>query len=276
MGTEKTSGFWLTGTAAHAAGRVSALEHKAVELLDLFAKQLRMFRRFRGVAALLLSLLLASCGTVQQTTVKNTSRTFTTVVVDAGHGGKDNGAVRRYGPPEKNANLDVAMRLARKLRESQFRVVTTRSTDVFIPLEDRAAIGRAQKNSIFVSIHFNDTRRRGIKGFEVYYHSPAAYPLAQRVMGQLLTIRGAVNRGVHHANFRVLRKAAYPAVLVECGFLSNRTEGSEAGSGAYRDLLADKIAQAIVDERYGRGSYAGTQRAANVPAANAGGPNVEP
>ena len=247
-----------------------------MELLDLFANELRMFRRATGVVGALGCFLLASCGTVQQQAVTNTSRTFTTVVVDAGHGGKDNGAYRRYGPPEKNANLDVAMRLARKLRESNFRVVTTRSTDVFIPLEERAAIGRAQKNSIFVSVHFNDTRRRGIHGFEVYYHSPAAYPLAQRVMNHLLTIRGAVNRGVHHANFRVLRKAAYPAVLVECGFLSNRTEGSEAASGSYRDLLASKIANAITEERHGSSSYAGRQRAANVPPTEAGGSTAEP
>ena len=187
-------------------------------------------------------------------------------------GGKDNGAVRRYGPPEKNANLDVAMRLARKLRESQFRVVTTRSSDVFIPLEERAAIGRGQKNSIFVSVHFNDTRRRGVHGFEVYYHSPVAYPLAQRVMSHLLTLPGAVNRGVHHANFRVLRKAAYPAALVECGFLSNRTEGSEAASAGYREQLADRIAEAIVDERYGRGVYAGAGQAGT----EGGGSTVEP
>jgi N-acetylmuramoyl-L-alanine amidase len=123
---------------------------------------------------------------------------------------------------------------------------------------------------VFVSIHFNDTSRRGIHGFEVYYHSPAAYPLAQRVMDRLLTIRGSVNRGIHHANFRVLRKAIYPSVLVECGFLSNRTEGAEAGSSSYREQLADKIAEAIVDTRYGRGVYAG-------PApATTGGSTVEP
>jgi N-acetylmuramoyl-L-alanine amidase len=247
-----------------------------MELLDLFANELRMIRRFGCVGAALISFLLASCGTMQQTTVKNTSRSFTTVVVDAGHGGKDNGAVRRYGPPEKNANLDVAMRLARKLRESNFRVVTTRSTDVFIPLDERAAIGRAQKNSIFVSVHFNDTRRRGIHGFEVYYHSPVAYPLAERVMSHLLTIGGALNRGVHHANFRVLRKAAYPAVLVECGFLSNRTEGSEAASASYRDLLASKIAAAISEERHGGGSYAGSPGAANVPPTASSGSTAEP
>ena len=102
------------------------------------------------------SILISSCGTVSETRVKDTTRTFTTVVVDAGHGGKDNGAFRRFGGAEKNATLDVATRLAAKLRESQFHVVMTRSSDLFIPLDERAAISNGQKNAIFVSVHFND------------------------------------------------------------------------------------------------------------------------
>ena len=64
-----------------------------------------------------------------------------------------------------------------------------------------------------------------------------------------------MNRGVHTANFRVIRKANYPAILVECGYLSNRAEGYEARSEDYRDRLADKIAEAIVEERFGAGVY---------------------
>jgi N-acetylmuramoyl-L-alanine amidase len=199
--------------------------------------------------------LLASCSSGPEIRVKDTTRTFTTVVVDAGHGGKDNGAFRRYGGAEKNATLDVATRLASKLRESQFKVVMTRSGDVFIPLDQRADISNRQSNAIFVSVHFNDSGRRGIRGFETYYHSAVARPLAYRIQQHLLTLPGAVNRGVKTANFRVLRKAQYPAVLVECGFLSNRTEGAAARNANRRDNLADKIAEAIVDERYGKGTY---------------------
>ena len=71
-----------------------------------------------------------------------------------------------------------------------------------------------------------------------------------------MTIPKSANRGVHRANFRVLRLAKYPAVLVECGFLSNRTEGGEARDSEYREQLADKIAEAIVEQRYGSGAYA--------------------
>src|ERR1700688_2203072 len=209
--------------------------------------------------------LLPACASMRHAAVKNTTKTFSTVVVDAGHGGKDSGAYRRSGPPEKIVTLDVAQRLNRKLRESQLKTVMTRSSDVFIPLDERVAIENAQKNCIFVSIHFNDSRRRGVHGFETYYHSPYASDLANRIQAKLMTIPNSANRGVNTANFRVLRLAAYPAVLVECGFLSNRREGGEARDFEYRELLADRIAEAIVEQRYGRGVYHASAEATVEP-----------
>src|SRR5438445_5304496 len=209
---------------------------------------------------------LAACTTVPRTAIKDTTKTFTTVVVDAGHGGKDSGAYRRYGPPEKVVALDVAQRLERNLRESQLKTVMTRSSDVFIELNDRVAIENAQKNAIFVSIHFNDSRRRGVHCFETYYHSGASAELANRIQSKLMTIPHSMNRGVHTANFRVLRLAYYPAVLVECGFLSNRSEGNQARDAEYRELLSERIAEAIVEQRYGPGVYhASPQVAAAQP-----------
>ena len=151
---------------------------------------------YRRILLVLAScVLLSSCGTGPELRVKDTTRSFTTVVVDAGHGGKDNGAFRRYGGAEKNATLDVATRLAAKLRESQFHVVMTRSSDVFVELDERAAISNRQSNAIFVSVHFNDSGRRGIRGFETYYHSPVARRLAYRIQEQLMTLPGAVRGG---------------------------------------------------------------------------------
>ena len=206
--------------------------------------------------------LLPACASMRHAAVKNTSKTFSTVVVDAGHGGKDSGAYRRYGPPEKMVALDVAQRLNRKLRESQLKTVMTRDSDVFIELNDRVAIENAQKNAIFVSIHFNDSRRRGVRGFETYYHSGASFDLANGIQAKLMTIPNSKNGGVHTANFRVLRLASCPAILVECGYLSNRSEGSQARDSEYRELLADRIAEAIVEQRYGAGVYHGSQQVA--------------
>lgn len=215
-----------------------------------------MMRRIQHALVICLLGVLSACSSISTVThVPDTTKSFTTVVVDAGHGGKDNGAYRKYGGAEKVATLDVAQRLQRKLRESQLRTVMTRSTDVFIELDDRVRMENAQKNSIFVSIHFNDSRKRGIHGFETYYHSNASRDLAARIQAKLLTIPHSMDRGIHTANFRVLRKARYPAVLVECGFLSNRAEGDKARDSEYRELLADRIAEAIVETRYGGGVY---------------------
>ncbi len=217
-----------------------------------------------------------ACSTVPRGGVKNTSKTFTTVVVDAGHGGKDSGTHRRYGPAEKMVALDVAQRVDRKLRESQLKTVMTRSSDVFIPLDERVRIENSQKNAIFVSIHFNDSRKRGVHGFETYYHSGASSELANRIQARLMTIPRSANRGVRTANFRVLRLANYPAVLVECGFLSNRSDGNQARDWEYRELLADRIAEAIVEQRYGSGVYRAFGRLAAQSQPASTGPGLAP
>src|SRR3984893_9040453 len=216
-----------------------------------------MPRVIRWSLGLALSCLLGACATgpTGAGKAKDTSKTFGTVVVDAGHGGKDAGAYRRYGGAEKIATLDVARRLNQKLRESQLKTVMTRSSDVFISLDQRVSIENSQKNAIFVSIHFNDARRRGIHGYETYYNSAMSRDFANRIQQKLMTIPHSANRGVHFANFRVLRMAKYPAVLVECGFLSNRREGGSARDSEYRELLADRIAEAIVELRFGPGVY---------------------
>src|SRR5216110_2547711 len=222
-----------------------------------------MPRLVNRIATVGLLALLPACASMRTAKVKNTSKTFTTVVVDAGHGGKDSGAYRRYGPAEKIFALDVAQRLNRKLRKSQLKTVMTRDSDVFIELNDRVAMENAQKNAIFVSIHFNDSRRRGVRGFETYYHSGASFDLANSIQGKLMMIPRSKNGGVHTANFRVLRLASCPAVLVECGYLSNRNDGSQARDSEYRELLADRIAEAIVEQRYGAGVYKGSPQLAS-------------
>src|SRR5436305_6209550 len=113
-----------------------------------------MRRLVNRIVTLAFVSLLPACASMRTRAVKDTSKTFKTVVVDAGHGGKDSGAYRRSGPPEKMVALDVAQRLERKLRESQLNTVMTRDSDVFIPLNDRVAVENKQKNAVFVSIHF--------------------------------------------------------------------------------------------------------------------------
>ena len=183
--------------------------------------------------------------------VKDTSRTFTGVVLDAGHGGHDSGTTSRYAGREKDATLDVVMRLRPKVQSAGFKTVMTRSNDTFIPLDTRAAISNRQSNVIFVSVHFNDTRRSSIRGTEVYYNSQCSAGIASNILNQITEIPGASSRGIRTANYRVLRKAQYPAVLVECGYFSNPVEGRRCGSGAYREQLAEAIARGISVQRHG-------------------------
>lgn len=179
--------------------------------------------------------------------VRDTSHTFHTVVIDAGHGGRDSGAASRAGGAEKNATIRVARLLEEKLRAAGFHTVMTREDDTYVPLETRAAISNRQRNAIFVSIHFNDSPNRGIRGVETYYCSRVAVPLAEKIECSLAEL--APRRGVLRANFRVLRKNRFPAVLAECGYLSNPREGSRCANAAYQQALAARLAEGITAQR---------------------------
>ena len=188
---------------------------------------------FAGLAALCLS----GCADFGGPRVKDTSRTFNTVVIDAGHGGYDSGTRSRWGGREKDSTLDVALRLDPKVRAAGFQTVLTRRTDTFIELNERAAISNRQDNAVFVSIHFNDSPKRAISGTEVYYKSSVSRPLAERILAKVSALPGDHGRFVKIANFRVLRLNEYPAVLVECGYLSNRSEGARDATPAHHERL---------------------------------------
>lgn len=168
---------------------------------------------------------------------------FSTVVVDAGHGGIDRGARAYDGSYEKNYTLDVTKRLEKKLKARGYHVIMTRKGDYFVPLADRAVTSNKQWGAIFVSIHFNDTRRRAAQGVETYYYASRSYPLAARIQQEIA--RYSTNRGVKRARFHVLRNNTKPAALVELGFLSNPQELRRIKSAGYRDKLAEAVARGI-------------------------------
>ena len=200
------------------------------------------------VACIACSLWLAGCVTPVYYDVTD----FTTVVIDAGHGGHDSGAATRGGKNrvlEKDLALDVARRLAPKLRAAGLQTVMTRRDDTFIALDERVRISNAQRKSIFVSIHFNDSRRRKVHGVETYHNGRGTPKLAGRIDRALASLSGAMDRGVKMANYRVLRKSRGPAVLVECGFLSNKEEANRCATAACRERIATQIAKAIIAQR---------------------------
>jgi N-acetylmuramoyl-L-alanine amidase len=146
---------------------------------------------------------------------------------------------------EKDMNLDVAQRLRNVLAASGYRVVMTRDGDVFVPLQTRVAIANSYRNAIFVCIHFNSTQRRGAAGIETYFYNRDSLPLASAIHYYVAGGAPSANRGVRRRGYYVLRRTNIPAVLVECGFLTNPTEAAYAQTGSYRQKLAEEIAAGV-------------------------------
>lgn len=171
---------------------------------------------------------------------------FDTVILDAGHGGHDRGAAIGY-VYEKHLALDTARRVQQLLSSAGLRVVMTRTRDVFVPLSGRSAIGNSRSNAVFVSIHYNYNRSGSGRGIETFYCHGPGYTLAAYIQAYIIRDTGLPNRGVKHANFHVIRATKRnPAVLVECGFVSNRSERAAMMGGAYRERIAEGIAKGIL------------------------------
>ena len=196
-------------------------------------------RVFFGAALLTIALvLLTGCASTS-----GVGR-FRTVVLDAGHGGIDRGAKGVDNSSEKTYALDTAKRVEKGLKRAGYRVVMTRRSDYFVTLPSRVALSNRQRGAIFVSIHYNWARRSSASGTETFYYNSRSYPLAANIQRELA--RFSPNRGVKRARFHVLRNNVRPAVLVECGFLSNSSDARKARSASYRQRLADAIVRGIV------------------------------
>ena len=170
---------------------------------------------------------------------------FTTIVIDPGHGGFDRGGIPGQRVLEKNVNLDVALRLKPILEKAGYKVIMTRSTDIFVPLGTRVAIANSYPNAIFLCIHFNSASRSGASGIETYFYSTESAPLAASIHSAVVGGAPSENRGVRRRGYFVLRRTTVPAVLVECGFLTNPTEAQFAQTTAYRQRLALEIARGV-------------------------------
>ena len=172
---------------------------------------------------------------------------FSTVVVDAGHGGEDRGGIRSQKTGEKEMTLDVALRLEKLLRGKGIQVVMTRRSDVFVSLEDRATIANQYSDSLFVSIHFDAYRDSSARGITIYYTSGRGRNLAQEIHNELLpVIKPFRSRGLKRQRFSVLRHTHAPAVLLELGYLTNPIEAKRIRDADYRQKLAEAICAGIV------------------------------
>ena len=196
-----------------------------------------------------------------------------TILLDPGHGGQDSGAASLFGT-EKSYTLDVALRTRDLLRAAGFRVYMTRSTDQFVPLEERAAMASRLPNALFISIHFNSSGN-GATGVETYTLAPRGVPsmatdgpalsdfvpctgnardaeniaLACATHATLVYNSAMYDRGIKRARFVVLRDSATPGVLIEGGFLSNPNDARRIATAVYRQQMAGSILQAVQNYR---------------------------
>jgi N-acetylmuramoyl-L-alanine amidase len=203
-----------------------------------------------------------------------------TIVIDPGHGGKDPGA-SYYGIKEKDVVLDLGLKLRDIIKRDNpnLKVYMTRSTDVFIPLEERTAFANRKRADLFVSIHINAARNRKARGIETYVLNVTndkralavaalenqatakslsdlqgilkdimlnskleeSLMLAGAVQKYLTTNVKAKSNGVKSAPFYVLVGAKMPSILIECGFVSNKSEAKKLNTSKYRQKIAEGI-----------------------------------
>lgn len=173
------------------------------------------------------------------------------VILDAGHGGYDLGC-RLSSCNEKSLALSTTLMIKKCLTDMGYRVILTRSRDIFLSLKKRTTIANETKSKLFVSIHYNAAKNCEAKGVEVFYYkskdkwrSLASRKLAIRVLSKLVDRTGAKNRGVKTGNFHVIRETKMPAILVEGGFITHEEERNRLKDPAYRQKIAKGIAEGI-------------------------------
>lgn len=166
------------------------------------------------------------------------------VVIDAGHGGTDVGAIKN-GAYEKHITLDVAKRVEKLLKAQGYGVLMTRSDDSYVSLQDRVAFSEAYAPDIFVSIHVNSSTSDTPNGIETHYYHPESIPLAQTVHSSLVSSINAHDRGTFKSKFYVINHTTAPAILVEMGFISNTSERIQLLTNDRKQATAKAIVEGI-------------------------------
>ncbi len=168
-----------------------------------------------------------------------------TVIIDAGHGGRDIGghSGKVY---EKHLALDTAMRIEYYLKQRGYRTVMIRKKDNFIPLSTRTAIANRYRDAIFISVHYNSTWKKHVQGLETFYYTGRGKALANACHQGMHRKVSAADRGIKYGRYYVLRHCKHPAILVEGGFLSHSRECRKSMKGSYRDQLARGVVEGVV------------------------------
>lgn len=230
---------------------------------------MNMLKRFTPQLALLVIICLIAAfgyvrsGVVSTNTVAEVQKT---VIIDAGHGGFDGGASASDGTVEKDINLQISQKLCALLRFNGYNVIMTRESDTGTEDDESAAIAKRKKSdlsnrlqimndnpdAIFVSIHLNKFTTSAANGAQVFYtkNYDEAYKLANAVQTNITTLIQPQNTRVVKQgtdSTYLLKNATVPAVIVECGFLSNKAELEKLKSDDYQSQMAFAICGGIIN-----------------------------
>lgn len=175
-----------------------------------------------------------------------------TVVIDAGHGGRDTGAMSPHGLPEKDANLRLAKAVRDELAKRGYKVVMTREDDTFVELYDRPKVAHKANADLFVSIHHNApgyaSNPFAIRSQSVYAWNALGERLAKAINGRMAAADPMLaNDGVLHANFAVTRNPEIPSCLIEADFITHPDGEIAAWDFSHRPVVATAIADGIAD-----------------------------
>ncbi len=211
------------------------------------------------ILILILAVITPSFGTTGESHPPVPKKSVT-VIIDAGHGGQDPGNLNgtKGMLPEKDLNLAIAKKLGGYLEEylsGQVNVIYTREDDRYIALENRVSVANSKKADYFISVHCNANDKTHICGTETHVHnadSKVSLELANEIQNQFANRAGRATRGVklkhdRGYNLLVLKDSKMPAVLVECGFMTNAMEEAYLNSDRGQSLIASAIFRAFRD-----------------------------
>ena len=170
---------------------------------------------------------------------------FETVVIDAGHGGLDEGT-EWFRVREKLITLCVAKRLENILISKGIHTVMTRRYDHYVSLDARAEVGANIPNSLFVSIHFNAIGNTSVFGFESFYFGDSSQLVARSIENAMQGSLPSRSRGVTKQDYAVITRTNELAVLIESGFISSKVESKNLQGGVYQQQIAEAIAVGIL------------------------------
>lgn len=212
-----------------------------------------MFRKIRKLFLIILIILIVYKGI--HLIPGNFKSLEKVIVIDAGHGGKDPGAIGFNGNYEKDIVLSISRKLRTDLKSKGYKVILTRDSDDYVDNLERAKLANKKRSRVFISIHGNAMENKSsVDGIQVLYYPNRESTigdlnnneLAKVMMNSMINGTNAKDRGIiERMDLIVLNQTKMPAILIECGFLSNENEERLLITDEYQNKIVKSITDGL-------------------------------